>query len=270
MSSKNDWCELSITNIYAARDRLSILAKKQDTLQRFAELLLHWRLAADVIAVSELLHTIALDTDMEDVLIQQAAAKPVKSLSTDDFGSGIDTSIVSRWDNVQQLIQIAQRHDIATATTGGIASLFDEVSAFTRTEPDTDAVQLMTMHKSKGLEFDTVFLISVSERLYTDACFCNNDEERRLMYVAISRAQTHLYISSTKQLGGFSSESIEMNDETEMWVPPTDVNVATTRTSSVHVGKQWYPEKPTHKAAKRSLRGQTASQFSSRWNARLE
>jgi superfamily I DNA/RNA helicase len=256
MSSNNDWSEISITNIHAAKDRVSILATKKHLMQRFAEQLLHWRLQADMLTLSELLQTIAADMDMYHILKQQAAAKPVTSLSTDDFGSGTDDTLVSRWDNVLQLIEIAKRHGIATAAAGGILSLFDEVAAFTKTEPDTDAVQLMTMHKSKGLEFDTVFLISVNERLCTDpASFCNNDEERRLMYVAISRAQTHLYISSTKELGGFAAESIEMNTE-----PMPEVYTASAEVSGKH----------THKAVKRVLGGQTASQFSNRWNARLE
>jgi superfamily I DNA/RNA helicase len=267
-SDNNHWSEISITNIYAAKDRLSILALKQLLVQRFAEQLLHWRLQADILTLSELLQTIAAHMDMYHILRQQAAAKPVTSLSTDDFGSGTDDTLVSRWDNVVQLIEIAKRHSIATAAAGGILSLFDEVAVFTRTESDTDAVQLMTMHKSKGLEFDTVFLISVNERLYTDpASFCNNDEERRLMYVAISRAQTHLYISSTKGLGGFAAESIEMSTE-----PMPEVYTASQDTSSsttVHAEKQWHRNQRTYRLGRRVPIGQTVSQFSNRWDARL-
>lgn len=59
-------------------------------------------------------------------------------------------------------------------------------------------VQLMTVHTSKGLEFDYVFIISVNETIFPSrqAISSNNlDEERRLMYVAMTRARKQLFIT---------------------------------------------------------------------------
>ncbi|MBO4576952.1 MAG: UvrD-helicase domain-containing protein [Neisseriaceae bacterium] len=65
-----------------------------------------------------------------------------------------------------------------------------------------DAVQLMTIHAAKGLEFDTVFLTGAEEGLfpseYAMAEQGGEEEERRLMYVAMTRAKKKLFISSTQ------------------------------------------------------------------------
>ena len=61
------------------------------------------------------------------------------------------------------------------------------------------ALQLMTIHSSKGLEFNTVFITGIEEGLFPHENSLNNDygleEERRLMYVAMTRAKTNLYLS---------------------------------------------------------------------------
>jgi DNA helicase-2/ATP-dependent DNA helicase PcrA len=65
-------------------------------------------------------------------------------------------------------------------------------------EETGNGVQLMTLHASKGLEFDTVFLIGLEQGLFP-ARKTNLEEERRLMYVGITRAKKHLYITHAKQ-----------------------------------------------------------------------
>ena len=65
-----------------------------------------------------------------------------------------------------------------------------------------DAVQLMTVHSSKGLEFDGVFISGLEESLFPHENSQNDpkslEEERRLMYVAITRARRRLYISHSQ------------------------------------------------------------------------
>ena len=62
-----------------------------------------------------------------------------------------------------------------------------------------DAVQLMTVHASKGLEFDAVFIVGLEEGLFPHENALSDkgglEEERRLMYVAITRARQRLYLS---------------------------------------------------------------------------
>ncbi|MEN3275795.1 MAG: ATP-dependent helicase UvrD/PcrA, partial [Massilia sp.] len=66
-----------------------------------------------------------------------------------------------------------------------------------------DAMQLMTVHSAKGLEFDAVFITGLEEGLFPHETSAREadgvDEERRLMYVAITRARKRLYMSFTQQ-----------------------------------------------------------------------
>jgi DNA helicase-2/ATP-dependent DNA helicase PcrA len=65
-----------------------------------------------------------------------------------------------------------------------------------------DAIQLMTVHASKGLEFDVVFITGLEEGLFPHENSASDvaglEEERRLMYVAITRARQRLYLSHTQ------------------------------------------------------------------------
>lgn len=68
--------------------------------------------------------------------------------------------------------------------------------------PDGDAVQLMTLHNSKGLEFTTVFMVGMDEGLFPHMNAFDNpedmEEERRLCYVGMTRAKQHLYLSAAR------------------------------------------------------------------------
>jgi DNA helicase-2/ATP-dependent DNA helicase PcrA len=95
-----------------------------------------------------------------------------------------------------------------------------------------DAVQLMTVHASKGLEFDAVFITGLEEGLFPHENAMNDfdglEEERRLMYVAITRARQRLYLShsQTRMLHGQTRYNLksrfleELPDECLKWVTP--------------------------------------------------
>jgi DNA helicase-2/ATP-dependent DNA helicase PcrA len=106
-----------------------------------------------------------------------------------------------RLENVWELqSNVAQYEENAeTPTLGGF---LDEVALFTdieRYDADADAVVMMTMHAAKGLEFPVVFVTGVEEGLFPGRQSQEDEksieEERRLCYVAMTRAREELYIT---------------------------------------------------------------------------
>ena len=95
-----------------------------------------------------------------------------------------------------------------------------------------DAVQLMTVHASKGLEFDCVFIGGMEEGLFPHENAMSDreglEEERRLMYVAITRARKRLYLShsQTRMLHGQTRYNVksrffdELPEEALKWLTP--------------------------------------------------
>ncbi len=95
-----------------------------------------------------------------------------------------------------------------------------------------DAVQMMTVHSSKGLEFDAVFITGLEEGLFPHENSMNDydglEEERRLMYVAITRARKRLYLSlsQTRMLHGQTRYNIksrfldELPENALKWITP--------------------------------------------------
>jgi DNA helicase-2/ATP-dependent DNA helicase PcrA len=93
-----------------------------------------------------------------------------------------------------------------------------------------DAIQLMTVHAAKGLEFDAVFITGLEEGLFPHENSLSSteglEEERRLMYVALTRARHRLYLShaQTRMLHGQTRYNIpsrfydEMPEHTLKWV----------------------------------------------------
>ncbi|MBV8503357.1 MAG: UvrD-helicase domain-containing protein [Paucibacter sp.] len=95
-----------------------------------------------------------------------------------------------------------------------------------------DALQLMTVHSAKGLEFDAVFITGLEEGLFPHENSLSNgdglEEERRLMYVAITRARQRLYLSfcQTRMLHGQTRYNVksrfldELPEEALKWLTP--------------------------------------------------
>ena len=95
-----------------------------------------------------------------------------------------------------------------------------------------DAIQLMTVHAAKGLEFDAVFITGLEEGLFPHENSASDpaglEEERRLMYVAITRARKRLYLSfsQTRMLHGQTRYNVksrfvdELPEAALKWITP--------------------------------------------------
>lgn len=109
----------------------------------------------------------------------------------------------SRTDNLDTLERMASNYKDVKR----FMSFIMKFSKNKKTNPNS--VQLMTIHKSKGLEFPIVFVAGVNKGLLPHEKNDNIDEEKRLMYVAITRAEKILQVSSTEYYNGNETQTSE-------------------------------------------------------------
>jgi DNA helicase-2/ATP-dependent DNA helicase PcrA len=115
----------------------------------------------------------------------------------------------ARIENLQELVTAASNfddvdmeEDFDLKSNKFLAAFLDKAAldaGDTQADESDDAVQLMTLHSAKGLEFQLVFLAGLEEGLFPHKMSMDNlsglEEERRLCYVGITRAKTMLYMS---------------------------------------------------------------------------
>ncbi len=151
-----------------------------------------------------------------DAFIEQARTLPANQLGTMIVKqSGITADIyqdstpenLSRQENVEELINGMQDFCDMRMEEGNenilLSDYISEVSLMSDVDSDKGGdehkVTLMTIHSAKGLEFGTVFVVGLEEGLFPSDMVSGNpremEEERRLFYVAITRAKTHCYLS---------------------------------------------------------------------------
>ncbi|WP_316794034.1 ATP-dependent helicase [Pedobacter frigoris] len=123
----------------------------------------------------------------------------LKELHTDDSIEGR-----SRYENIQELLngikEFAEREDIEDRS---LAIFMQDIALLTNDDrgddKNKDTVSLMTIHSSKGLEFKNVFIVGLEENLFPSQMSLNSrtdlEEERRLFYVAITRAEKKLTLT---------------------------------------------------------------------------
>ncbi|MET0740116.1 MAG: ATP-dependent DNA helicase UvrD2 [Candidatus Nanopelagicales bacterium] len=103
------------------------------------------------------------------------------------------------WESLAALAQLAE--ELAAAQPGvGLPALVDELDRRIAAQhaPEVDGVTIATLHAAKGLEWDAVFLVGLTEGLLPIAQATTSEqveEERRLLYVGVTRARVHLTLS---------------------------------------------------------------------------
>lgn len=118
---------------------------------------------------------------------------------------------VSKKENIEQLIYTARGKEDLLEYLEEAALIREDKED--EEETDSSGVSLLTIHSAKGLEYDTVFIVGCEERLFPhwrsiDAGDSAVFEERRLMYVAMTRAERFLYMTHTNyRKGEFASKS---------------------------------------------------------------
>ena len=141
--------------------------------------------ASETLVPSEFLKLVAEKSGMQKAMVEE--------------GSEEDRE---RFENIQELATLAARHDSMPGKEGIAAFLADAALAGDQDEMDRDGkkgVNLMTVHAAKGLEFDTVFVAGMEEGLFPHQGMGDrerdDEEERRLFYVAMTRARKRLILT---------------------------------------------------------------------------
>ena len=127
-----------------------------------------------------------------------------------DLFAGKDPDDVSRQQNLEEFMNGLQEFVDTRREEGREGEVFlpdflQEVSLLTDLDSDDGSesrVVLMTIHAAKGLEFPTVFIVGMEENIFPSPMSCNSlrelEEERRLLYVAITRAERHCILTCAK------------------------------------------------------------------------
>jgi len=107
---------------------------------------------------------------------------------------------LARHENLQELLSMTRDfadHNPSSATLGDFLSTISLASDYDETQESDNYVSLMTVHSAKGLEFPVVFVTGMEEKLFPLNSYepSEMEEERRLFYVAITRAREKLFLS---------------------------------------------------------------------------
>ncbi len=158
---------------------------KLKSIELVAELFLHWR--------DSLQHESGLSlAQLIDIVTRESGY-----LETLRDGT---TEGEVREENVRELLSVAKKYDGMTAQDA-LNRFLEEVALVADTDnldENADAVRLMTVHSSKGLEFPVVFMIGLEEGIFPHSRSALSpaelEEERRLMYVGLTRAREKAYL----------------------------------------------------------------------------
>jgi DNA helicase-2/ATP-dependent DNA helicase PcrA len=149
---------------------------------------------------------------------------------------------LSRYENIQELLNAIKEYvEDPDKEDKSLAAFLQEVSLATSQDEDKDKdpdkVTLMTIHMAKGLEFKYVYIVGLEEDLFPSQMMLSSradlEEERRLFYVAITRAQKRLfltYATSRYRFGRLKNcEKSRFIDD----IDPTYIKVSTKHSSSM-------------------------------------
>ena len=169
---------------------------------------------------------------------RDAVALPVDELAQSPASQGIDASQPQLDEPLAEMLA----PDSETGETLSPLAAFLTHAALeagdNQAKAGQDAVQLMTVHSSKGLEFDCVFITGLEDSIFPHENSLSDaggiEEERRLMYVAITRARKRLYLSycQTRMLHGQTRYNLksrffdELPEAALKWITPKNSGFA--------------------------------------------
>ena len=208
------------SSIYAVIDNAAMypeLRKPAKKLEEFTRLIqeLHMLLVENQLSLSDF---------YEELLARTGYAVMLESKNTvEDQG---------RLENVRELLTsinsyLENRADQGESLSQALRGFLDEIALYTDIDshdPNQDCVVMMTMHAAKGLEFPVVFVVGAEEGIFPGIRAIGEteemEEERRLCYVAMTRAKQQLYLTCANQRMLFGRTSANRPSRFVDEIPP--------------------------------------------------
>lgn len=174
---------LSLWQALERAEDAGVGGRASNAIEKFVFLINRFRAKSETVAADEL---------ARELLAESGLLASLREENTQEA--------LARWENVQELISaIAEFASDGTAT---LSEFLQSVALVTDADADSgdpNRVTLMTLHASKGLEFKVVFVTGMEEGLFPLAAAAQDptelEEERRLFYVGVTRAQELLFLS---------------------------------------------------------------------------
>jgi DNA helicase-2/ATP-dependent DNA helicase PcrA len=147
-----------------------------------------------------------LVVSLRQVSESMKAGRPADAVETaidgwyGDYLKGAYADYADRLEELNALVGFAQRFEETQDFLAQILLLNSETSD-RNVDPDSEAIKLTTVHQAKGLEYDVVFVIGLADGQFPGRRSIEAgdvEEERRLFYVAVTRARNELYLSFPK------------------------------------------------------------------------
>jgi DNA helicase-2/ATP-dependent DNA helicase PcrA len=152
-------------------------------------------------------------SQLEDETVRQSAAKMLRLV----MDAGYDDYLKENYANYRNRLEDLEQLSVFAYQFGSVEDFLTQLALLTNVEAedgdpanrDAEQIRLSTIHQAKGLEFDVVFVIMLCDGLFPSARSMENadgeEEERRLFYVAITRAKNELYLSYPLERASFSN-----------------------------------------------------------------
>ncbi|MBX7480989.1 ATP-dependent helicase [Qipengyuania qiaonensis] len=201
-------------------------ARARNTLVGLLGQFVHWREMVEKITPSELLRTVIAESGYEDMLQKDRSAESA-----------------GRLENLTELARAMEEYDTLGDFLEHVSLVMDNDRA-----GDGEKVTIMTMHAAKGLEFDHVFLpgweegVFPSQRAIDEGGLASLEEERRLAYVAITRAKRRCTIlhAANRRIYGQWTSSIPSRFIEEL--PDEHIKIETTLTGGASLWRANWTE----------------------------